>query len=132
MHILTELNSIVVNGICATNEWKRALALPKLTSNSLNILVRKSLRENEVDLVWNLLNGLAGLMKQYQYLSNNTILAFAKYFKNNPKEIPKHLDQFLTYCEKLHLLTDETTINELTDVLYKHGHHAELTNITYS
>lgn len=97
LHLLPELHPIVVQGLCATNDWKRALTLPKPTSNSLNILARKVLRENDIDSVWNVMNGLTRLPKHYQYLSNRTIGAFVKYFGKNPKDIPKYFEKLMSF-----------------------------------
>lgn len=108
------------------------MALPKPTSASLNILARKILRENDIDSVWNILNGLTGLPKYNKFLSNKTIATFAKYFEKNPKDIPINVEKLLTFCGKLEVLLDETTIKHFINVLHKNGHHAEHTNINFT
>lgn len=132
LHILPELHSIVVNGLCATKDWKRALDLSNPTSNSINILARKTLRDNDIESAWKILGNLTHMHKQHQHFSSKTIVAFAKYFERNPTAIPHHAEQLLTFCEKLQILFDEPTVRELTNTLQICNHHAKFTNVDYS
>lgn len=116
-------------GLCATKEWKRALGLAKPTPSSLNILARKSLSENDIELTWQILTKLS---KSQHPLANKTIIAFAKYLETNRNELPKNAEKFLTFCERLQVVFDEPTVRALTSVLRKSGHQAQITNIDNS
>lgn len=94
-----------------------------------NFLVTKTLRENDIDSVWNLLNGLTGLPQDYQYLPAKTIEAFAKYFDRNPENIPENLDKLLSFCRNLEMVFDKPTLKMLIDALNRHGHCAEISTI---
>ncbi|XP_055303152.1 mitochondrial ribonuclease P catalytic subunit-like [Sitodiplosis mosellana] len=131
-YILSEMHSIVVMGLCATKEWRKALDLAKPSSSSLNILARKTLHQNEIESTWKILTNLTHLSKSYQHLASKTIVAFAKYFENNREEIPQNAEKLLTFCERLQTVFDEPTLRVLTSALYKSGHEAKITNVDYS
>lgn len=116
-------------GLCATKEWKRALDLAKPTPSSLNILARKSLLENDIELTWQILEKLS---KTHLPLANKTIVAFAEYFETNRNEMPKNAEKFLTFCERLQVVFDEPTLRALTSILHKSGHQAQITKINNS
>lgn len=129
---MTEINPIIINGICATKEWKRALEFPEPTSQSLNILIRKALRENELDLVWNLLTRLAKVPEYYQFLASKTILHFVKHLEKHPKSISKDMDKFLSVCEDFKIVLNEECATEITKFLHRSGYHAKITTMDFS
>lgn len=129
---MPEIHGLVVNGLSVTKEWKNALKLSNQTNISSNILIRKSLRENEFDLVRLLLNRITGLKKEYQHLSNKTIISFVKYFERYPDQISQNIEKMFITCEKTNKLFDEKSTQELRRLLSKHGHHAHITTIDYS
>lgn len=132
MHAMPGVHSLIINGLCATKEWKKAMTLPYQTYESLNILIRKSLRQNEIDLVWGLLDGITRMHKNFRKLTNKTIYAFVNYFRRHPADISQKLEKVLSYCEKLENLLDEPSTRQLVDLLSKHDHHAHITTIDYS
>lgn len=125
-----EIHSIVTLGICATKQWKRALGLKKPGCNSLNIIIRKILREREIDLVWDPMEKLAHLKDKF--LAGKTVLSFAKYFQAKPTDIPKNLEKLLSVCERIEKVFDEESARELARVLQRSGHHAKITNIDHT
>lgn len=129
---MTELNPIIITGICATKKWKKALEFPKPTSQSLNILMRKALRENELDLVWNLLKKLAEVPEYYQFLASKTILNFVKHLEKHPKSISEDMDKFLSACEDFKIVLNEECATELTKSLQRSGYHAKITTMDFS
>lgn len=131
-HLLPELHPTVVMGLCATKEWKKALDLPKAVSNSLNILARRALRENEIELVWKILPQLTQLNQKYRHLASKTIVAFAKYFEKNQKNIPQSAEKLLELCERMKLVFDEQTLKELMNALHKSGYQAKITKMDHS
>lgn len=131
-HVMTEINPIIINGICATKEWKKALEFQKPTSQSLNILIRKALRENELDLVWNLLTKLAEVPQYYQFLASKTILNFVKHLEKHPNSISEDMEKFLSICEDLKIVLNEECAIELTKLLHRSGYHAKITTMDFS
>lgn len=131
-HLLPELHPVVVMGLCATKEWKKAFDLPKASSNSLNILARRALHANDIELVWKILPKLTQINAKYRHLATKTIVAFAKYFEKNPKNIPQNAETFLELCECMQIVFDELTLRELLNALHKSSYHAKITNIDYS
>lgn len=119
-------------GLCATDEWKKALELDKLTDISLNILIRKAIMENQMDLVKPLLNKLTKLKSSNKVLASKTILSFAKHFQKYPKTISEHAEMLLTCCERLKRVFDENSARELTYALHKCGYHSTVTQIDKS
>lgn len=132
MHALPEINSIVIVGLCATSEWKKALNLQNTSSNSLNILIRKALRENEVDLAFSLLKKLTEFPKQYQYFAYKTFSSFVKTLERHPKTLPDYVEKLIQTCSTLEMVLVEENAKELTNLLRKSGHHAEITTINFS
>lgn len=130
-HRLAEMHHKITQGLCATKQWKRAIDLESPTPSSLNILIRRALRENEIDLVWKLLRKLTHLKEEFQHITNKTVISFAKYLQNNPKEIPKSADQFLGFCEHTEKLFNEESAHALTKAIQKYGHQAKITKINY-
>lgn len=100
--------------------------------SSLNIIIRKILREREIDLVWDQMEKLTHLKDKFQQLARKTVVSFAKYFQAKPKEIPNSLDKLLTVCERIEKVFDEESARELAKVLQKSGHHAKITNIDHT
>lgn len=132
MHILPEINTLVVLGLCATTEWRKAFDLPNLSGASLNILIRKALRENDIGSALSSLSKVLTLPEQFRTLPSRTIIAFAKYFDRNPKGIPKNLDILLSSCERTEKVFDEDATQQITQILRKHGHHANMTTMNHS
>lgn len=128
---MTEINSLVILGLCATTEWKKALNLKNPTSQSLNILIRKALRENEIDLVWNLLEQIASVPRHYQYLGSKTFLNLIKTLASHPQSIPENMETIFSICERIEMVLDEDCATELTKVLQKCGYHAKITTIDF-
>ncbi|XP_031628172.1 mitochondrial ribonuclease P catalytic subunit-like [Contarinia nasturtii] len=131
-HALPEMNSIIVNGLCATKDWRKVIELPALCKNSVNIIARKALKENEIDMAWDVLHKLFSFPKHHQHLNSKTIQSVAKYFNRNPKSIPTNANKLFSLCEKLKMLFTEPAIKELRDVLEKHGHQAKIINMGFS
>lgn len=132
LHLLAEINPLVILGLCATKEWKNALNLKNPTSQSLNILIRKALRENEIDLVWNLLEKIASVPKHYQYFASKTFLNLVKTLASHPQSIPENMETIFSICERIELVLDEDCATELTRVLQKSGYHAKITTMDFA
>lgn len=127
------MHSKITQGLCASKDWKKALTLSHPTVNSLNTLMRKALRENEFDLVWDLLKKLTDVdNSQNAQIANRTVVVFAKYFQRYPKAIPTNADKFLTFCERMEKVFDEESAREFTKVLQNAGFAATITNMDYS
>lgn len=129
-HVFPEMNSKIVQGLCASKDWKKALSLSNQTVISLNILVRKALRENEIGLTWELLEKLSKLSTNQ--MTHRTIISFAKYFQKNQKSISTDAEKLLTFCESMENIFNEESIQELTRALQNSKQHAKITNIDYS
>ncbi|XP_031624091.1 mitochondrial ribonuclease P catalytic subunit-like [Contarinia nasturtii] len=130
-HIDSDCNAIIVTGLCATKDWRKAIELPHSNDISLNSLAQKAIHENDIDLAWNILHRLTNLSHDHR-LTTKTITAFAEYFDENPTRISTHAGKLFFLCEKLKMLFNEPSIKELVDVLERHGHHAKTTNINFS
>lgn len=128
MHNIVEMRNTVVMGLCCTKEWKKALSLPNANriGTSLNILIRKSIRENELNIAWNLVEKL---VHSSETLSANTIRTFIKYYNKNKSDLKQNIHRLLSNCECIELLFDEPTIRELILLLKHSGYHAEITKI---
>lgn len=126
MNDAPEMHLAVVTGLCYTKEWRKALELSHQTNDSLNILIRKSISENEIDLGWSLLT------KLQKGLQNNTIIAFINYFDRNPADIPQNVERLLTACEKFKKVFNESSAQALTELLHKHGYHVDLSTTDYT
>lgn len=127
------MNSKITQGLCASTDWKKALQLSDKTVNSLNILIRKAIRENEIDLVWDSLKQLTEVDKsQNPQIANRTVTVLAKYFQKYPDSIPKYAARFLTFCERMEKVFDEESTREFTKVLSNGGIDATITNMDYS
>lgn len=129
------MNSKITQGLCATTDWKKALKLSNKTVNSLNILIRKSLRENEIDLVWDLFKQLMESKfdnSQSPQIYKRTVIVFAKYLQRFPEAIPQCAEKFLQCCERLEKVFDEESTRELTTSLNNAHIDATITNIDYS
>lgn len=121
-----------MEGLCATKEWRKTLEFPNLTDSSLNVLARKALRDNDINLTWNLLHRIANLPKHYQNLKSRTFTSFAKYFSRNPASIPEVAEKLFTFCEGLKMLFIEPSIKPLSESLKRHGHHVKITKLDLS
>lgn len=128
MHHIIEMRNTVVMGLCCTKEWKKALSLPNLSNigTSLNILIRKSIREDELNIAWDLVEKLA---KSHEYLSASTIRSFIKYYSKHKQDLKQNIHRLLSICERIELLFDEPTIHELISLLKNSGCQAEITKI---
>lgn len=124
------MNSKIVLGLSASKDWKKALGLSNQTVTSLNILVRKALRENEIDLTWELLEKLSKLGTNQ--MAHRTVTSFAKYFQKNPKSVSTDVEKLLTFCQSMENIFNEESIRELTRALQSNKQHAKITNIDYS
>lgn len=129
---MPEVNSTIVMGLCATKEWKKAVDVQKTSSHPLNILIRKALRENEIDLVWDLLKQMTKVPKYDQFIASKTFLMFVKYFEKHSNTIRHDLDKLLSICEQMELMIDENFAHALTQMLQRFNHHAQLTTIDFS
>lgn len=124
-------NFDILEGLCATKEWRKAIEWPHSSDIVLNILAKKALRANEIDLTWNILDRLAKL-PQDPHLDSETIEEFAKYFAKNPACIPKNAEKLFSLCERFQMIFMEPSVKELTVALEKHGHQAKVANINLS
>lgn len=124
MHHIIEMRNTVVMGLCCTKEWKKALSLPNLSNigTSLNILIRKSIREDELNIAWD-------LVEKLEYLSASTIRSFIKYYSKHKQDLKQNIHRLLSICERIELLFDEPTIHELISLLKNSGCQAEITKI---
>lgn len=127
---IPEIHSIVTAGICATKQWKKTLRLEAPGWNSLNIIIRKILSEEEINLVWDQMEKLTH--QNDKLIDGKTLSSFVKYFQAKPQDIPKNLDKLLSICERTKKVFDELSARELASVLQRSGHHAKITNIHHT
>lgn len=127
------MHKVITHGLCATKEWKRALELDRHISNgSLNILIRKVIRENEIDVMWKLLNNIKGLSANHQHIASKTCCAIAKYFERNPKTIYQNAESFFRICESIEHVFDEKSAHEFTRAVQRTGRQAKIIKMDFS
>lgn len=127
------MHKIITQGLCATKEWKRALKLERHVSNSsLNILIRKAIREQEIDVMWELLNNIKESPVKLQYIAPKTCISIAKYFERNPKIIDKNAESFFRICESIQNVFDEKSAHEFTRVMQRSGRQAKVVKMDFS
>lgn len=131
MHELPEIQEKVVLGLSITKDWKRALSLPsvKLDEVANNILITKSIRSNEFNIAYNLMNQM---LRSEQTLSPYNITVFINHCKQQPDSINAHLAKVLEYLERFQKLISENAANSLIELLKRNGKEAELTPMDYS
>lgn len=127
------MHKIITQGLCATKEWKRALKLERHISNSsLNILIRKAIREQEIDVMWELLNNIKESSAKLQYIAPKTCITIAKYFERNSKIIDKNAESFFSICESIQHVFDEKSAHEFTRVMQRSGRQAKSVKMDFS
>lgn len=127
------MHKIITQGLCATKEWKRALQLERNVSNSsLNILIRKAVREKEIGVMWELLNNMKQANADLQYLAPKTRLSIARYFESNPKIIDKNAESFFRICESIQTVFDEKSAYEFTRVMQRLGRQTKMIKMDFS
>lgn len=128
-----EMHKVITHGLCATKEWKRALQLERhISSSSLNILIRKAIRENEIGVMWELLNNVKEMKTNLQYIAPKTCVAIAKYFERNPKTIDENVESFFRICESIENVFDEKSAHEFARIIQRSGRQAKITNMDFS
>lgn len=127
------MHQVITHGLCATREWKRALELNRYVSNSsLNILIRKVIRENEIDLMWELLNNLKQFRAEHRYIASKTCCAMVKYFERYPKIIDQNAEGFFRICESIEHIFDEKSAHELARAIQRTGRQAKIIKMDFS
>lgn len=127
------MHKLIVQGLCATSEWKKALKLDRtISNNSLNILIRKVIRENEIDVMWELLNNIKRLRAENQYIAPRTCHAIAKYFERFPKIIDQNADGFFRICESIEYVFDEKSAHDLARAIQRTGRQAKIIKMNLS
>lgn len=128
-----EIHKLIVLGLCATSQWKRALDLDRSVSNSsLNILIRKVIRENEIDVMWELLNNIKRLRSDHQFIASKTCSAIAKYFERSSEIIDQNAEGFFRICESIEYIFDEKSAHELTRAIQRTGRQAKIIKMDLS
>lgn len=128
-----EMHKVITHGLCATREWKKALKLLRHVSNSsLNILIRKAIRENEIAVMWELLNNLTQMSTHFQYIAPKTCVAIAKYFERNPNSIDENVESFFRICESIEIVFDEKSAHEFTRIIQRSGRQAKIIKMDFS
>lgn len=127
------MHKIITQGLCATKEWKRALQLERNVSNSsLNILIRKAIRENEIGVMWELLNNIKQANADLQYIAPKTCTSIARYFESSPKLIDKNADSFFRICESIQMVFDEKSAYEFMRAMQRSGRQAKMIKMDFS
>lgn len=127
------MHKVITQGLCATKEWKKALKLERNVScSSLNILIRKAIREKEIDVMWELLNNIKESSGELQHIAPKTCASIAKYFERNPKTIDKNAESFFRICESIQTVFDERSAHEFTRVMQRSGRQAKIVKMDYS
>lgn len=127
------MHKIITQGLCATKEWKKALNLERHISNSsLNILIRKTIRENENDVMWELLNDIKQSNVKFQYIAPKTCIAIARHFARNPKIIDENAESFFRICESIENVFDEKSAHEFIRTIQRSGRHAKIVKMDFS
>lgn len=127
------MHKIITQGLCATKEWKKALKLERHISNSsLNILIRKAIREKEIDVMWELLNNIKQANVKLQYIAPKTCISIVKCFERNPKIIDENAESFFRICGSIESVFDEKTAHELTRSIQRSGRQAKMVKMDFS
>lgn len=127
------MHTIITQGLCATKDWKKALKLERHISNSSqNILIRKAIREKEIDVMWELLNNIKQSNVKLQHIAPKTCISIAKYFERNPKTIDENAESFFRICESIEKVFDEKSAHEFTRVLQRSGRQAKIVKMDFS
>lgn len=127
------MHKTITQGLCATKEWKKALKLDRNVSNiSLNILIRKAIREKEIDVMWELLNNIKESSGELQHIASKTCVSIAKHFERSPETIDKNAESFFRICESIQTIFDEKSACELTRVMQRSGRQAKIVKMDYS
>lgn len=131
MHELPEIQEKVVLGLSITKDWKRALSLPSvdLGEGPNNILITKSIRSTEFNIVYDLMNQM--LLKG-QALSPYNVMTFINHCKHRTNSIDVQLPKMLEYLERFQVLISETTAKLLIELLTRNGKEAKLIPMDYS
>lgn len=131
MHELPEIQEKVVIGLSITKDWKRALSLPsvKLIEGANNILITKSIRSNEFNIAYDLMEKM---LSSGQSLTPYNIMVFINHCGRQPDAIDVHLPKLLKYLERFQKLISENAANSLVALLRRNGKEATLTPMDYS
>lgn len=128
-----EMHRIITLGLCATKEWKRALELNgQISNSSRNILIRKSIRENEIEIMWQLLNDMKKFDAKLQYIAPKTCITIAKHFERYPKNIDENAASFFRVCETIEHIFDEKSAHEFTRALQRLARPAHIVEMDFS
>lgn len=132
MNILPEVNQTVVNGLCATNEWKRAVDFPQISKlpRTLNILIRKAMRETEIDIVWKLIEMLVKF--DAGQLSAKTISQFWIFCTKKNIDTHKNIERMLHLLANHKRMINESPAETLCNILNQTNISNKLVQINYS
>lgn len=131
MHVFPENNLLIIKGFCATKEWKKSLELGDTAFGATDIIICRAIRENEIDLVWSILDRLATKSENYQLITTKSIYAFVEHFKTYPESIPECMSKLLPLFKRFELRISTAAAEDLTTCLHAAGHHAHILNIDY-
>lgn len=117
MYLLSEVSGSVINGFCATKDWKRALTLPKIQEEptTLNLLIRKAMRENEYKIVWELLENLT--FHHPNELQQKTIGKYLHFSAKKNAPTLEYVEKMLRLLEKSEKILIEPVAKVLIDIL---------------
>lgn len=118
MYLLPEVTGSVINGLCATKDWKRSLALPKALRDpqTLNLLIRKAMRENEYKVVWELLETLTSHHHPNE-LQQKTIEKYLHFSATKNAPTLEYVAKMLRLLEKTEKILIEPVAKTLIDIL---------------
>lgn len=132
MHLLESVSSIVVNGLCATNEWRRALDFPNIHKqpSTMNILIRKAMREADIKLVWDLIRSLARF--DAKEIKPKTIDKFWHFCAKRDVPALDNITKMLQLLERHERIINEAPARSLMDVLTRSNISAKIIQMDYS
>lgn len=132
MYLLPEVSGSVINGFCATKDWKRALALPKALKEptTQNLLIRKAMRENEYKIVWELLQTLTSCHPND--LQQKTIEKYLHFSAKKNTPTLEYVGKMLRLLEKTEKILIEPVAKTLIDTLKQSNCEAKRIQMDFS
>lgn len=117
MFRLPELSGSVFNGFLATREWKRILKIPKMYNarTALNSLIDKALKENETELVLQLIESTS--VHHSNVLLPETIENYLNFLAKQQISTLKYVEKILGFLEKGKRTVFEPVAEALINVL---------------
>lgn len=116
MHYLPMISTTVTNGLCATNEWKKVLEFPQIKCKpmTMNIIIRKAMQEQDIDLVWSLIQSI--VKTDANVLTTETLKAFWKFCAKNESFCRENISKMFQLFEKTEFIMNETVANGLRNL----------------